>query len=272
MTSRRRRADRALSKRSCTTYVNPRGFDLNIRSGPQMCEYHHIADRIAAEHVGPVLDWGCGWGQVTDLLRQRGVQVESFDYREVAQYQAIQLEHFPDITVRISDDPVALPFPENSFEAVLSCGVLEHVQCPEASVAELHRVLRPGGRFFIYKLPNRFSYLEAIARALGFYYHGRLPYDRVYSRQRVYDLLPRYGFRIDAFRRSNMLPLTLGNPFAWRHADHIWQMNQWVGRIPLANLIATNLEVDATAIDRASLGASPGSPAEDAHVIADAQR
>ena len=234
------------------TDVNPRGFDRNIRSGPQIREYEHIADRIASERVGPVLDWGCGWGQVTDLLRQRGVEVESFDYREGEPSHTIQLERFPEISAHVSGDPVALPFPDGRFQAVLSCGVLEHVQYPEASLEELHRVLEPGGRLFIYKLPNRLSYLEAIARVLGLYYHGKLPHDRVYDRRRVYSMLPAHGFRIDGFRRSNMLPLSVGDAFAWRHASRIFQLNQWLARIPLVNLAATNLEVDATAVDSVS--------------------
>jgi SAM-dependent methyltransferase len=225
-----------------------RGVDVNLRSGPQMREYTHIADRIAAEHVSPVLDWGCGFGQVAHLLLQRGVQVEPFDYREGEQLRAVQLDTFPNLRARVSGDPVALPFPHDHFEAVLSCGVLEHVQYPEASLRELHRVLRPGGRLFIYKLPNRFSYLELVARMLGLYYHGSLPHDRVYDQRRALDLLIGCGFRVDNFRRTNMLPLTLTGDLASRHAERIWRVNRWMGRVPVARLAATNLEVDATAV------------------------
>jgi ubiquinone/menaquinone biosynthesis C-methylase UbiE len=228
--------------------VNPRGADINIRSGPQMGEYQKIADRVAAEGVSPVLDWGCGWGQITDLLRERDVDVVSYDYREGESPRTIQLERFPDITAHVSGDPVKLPFPDDHFEAVLSCGVLEHVQDPGASLAELHRVLRPGGRLFVYKLPNRFSYLEVIARAMGLYYHGKLQHDRVYDRSRVFDLVPNHGFRIDAFRRTNMLPLTLSNALAWRYTAQILQASGLLARIPVVNLLATNLEVDATAV------------------------
>jgi ubiquinone/menaquinone biosynthesis C-methylase UbiE len=232
--------------------ANPRGVDVNIRSGPQMREYEEIADRIAAEHLGPVLDWGCGWGQITDLLRKRGVEVESFDYREGEPPHVIRLERFPEITAHVSGDAVALPFADDHFATVLSCGVLEHVQFPEASLIELHRVLKPNGRLLIYKLPNRFSYLEAVARILGLYYHGRLPHDRVYDRKRIFDLLSRYSFRIDSFRRTNMLPLTIGSGIAWRYTNRIWSANRRLGGLAGANLIATNLEVDATAIPRGS--------------------
>jgi 2-polyprenyl-3-methyl-5-hydroxy-6-metoxy-1,4-benzoquinol methylase len=213
-----------------------------------MCEYEHIADRIADEQAGPVLDWGCGWGQVSQLLLDRGVDVESFDYREEEQPGITRLKAFPDVSAYISHDPVGLPYAEGHFDAVLSCGVLEHVQYPEASLNELHRVLRPGGRLYVYKLPNRFSYLELIARVAGLYYHGKMPHDRVYDRTRAVDLLQRCGFRVDAFRRTNMLPLTLPGSFAARYAETIWRLNRLLASIPLANLAATNLELDATAL------------------------
>jgi SAM-dependent methyltransferase len=227
--------------------ANPRGVDVNLRSGPQMREYEGIADRIAAQRLAPVLDWGCGWGQVTDLLVRRGVVVESFDYRDDEPPRVVALERFEGIEAHVSGDPVRLPFPDDHFAAVLSCGVLEHVQYPEASLGELHRVLRPGGRLLIYKLPNRFSYLEALARGLGLYYHGKLPNDRVYDRGRVTALLSRHGFRVDEFRRANMLPLTIAGGFGWRHRDRIWRLNRLLAEIPVVNFIATSLEVGATA-------------------------
>lgn len=228
--------------------TNPRGMDINLRSVPQMCEYRDIADRVAEQHFEPVLDWGGGWGQVTHLLRERGVDVEAFDYLEGAKPRLVQLQRFPEITAHVSGDPVKLPFSDGRFGAVLSCGVLEHVQDPAASLKELRRVLRPGGRLFIYKLPNRFSYLERIAKTLGLYYHGKLENDRVYDLRRIRALVPAHGFRIDAVRRTNMLPLTLDHAFASRHADGMWRANRRLGRTPLLNLLATNLEVDASAI------------------------
>jgi cyclopropane fatty-acyl-phospholipid synthase-like methyltransferase len=239
-------------KQETMTTARTRAPLINLESGPQMREYVHIADRIAAEQLGPVLDWGCGWGQISHLLLERGVEVESYEYREADHLRVTRLTTFPDVEASVSGDPIVLPYPDDQFAAVLSCGVLEHVQYPESSLEELHRVLRPGGRFFVYKLPNRFSYLELIARVAGLYYHGSLPNDRVYDRRRVLDLMTRYGFRVDALRRTNMLPLTIAGALATRHADRIWRWNQTLGRMPVLNLAATNLEVDATAVDAAA--------------------
>lgn len=231
-----------------TALTRPRQVDVNLRSGPQMREYLAIADRVAGERPGRVLDWGCGHGQISHLLRQRGVDVVAFDYVEGSKATVVSLERFPEIDAHVSGDPVALPFSESSFDTVLSCGVLEHVQRPEHSLRELHRVLRPGGRLLIYKLPNRLSYLEAIARRAGMYYHGALPYDRVYDRHTATALVATGDFRVDAFRRTNMLPLTVEHPLAWRLSGAIWKLNRALAHVPVVALLATNLELDATAL------------------------
>jgi sterol 24-C-methyltransferase len=227
--------------------INRRGCDVNLRSAPQLREYEEIADRIAADGVEPILDWGCGLGQMSDLMRRRGLDVRAYDYRPEAEQSGVrQLSRFPDIEAYIeADDPVTLPYGSGEFGAVLSCGVLEHVARPEESVQELHRVLRPGGRLYVYKLPNRYSYLEAIARGLGMYYHGKLPDDRVYDRRSAERLIQANGFSIQTFRRSNMLPLTLTGAAVERAANGLWAANRALARVPLLNLASTNLELVA---------------------------
>ena len=71
------------------------GIDINIRSGPQMRGVLGDVERIAAERPGLVLDWGCGHGQISHMLRERGVELESFDYREGTDTALVTLEHFP---------------------------------------------------------------------------------------------------------------------------------------------------------------------------------
>jgi len=223
-----------------------RGIDVNLRSGPQMREYAALADRIAADHPGKLLDWGCGWGQVTALLRERGVDVHAFDYRPAeAGVGEAPLERFPEIVCTFSPEPVALPFDDASFDAILSCGVLEHVQDPAGSLAELHRVLRPGGRLYVTKLPNRRSYLEWLAKRMGLYYHGQLEHDTLWSPREAREAATAQGFEVSGVRLANMLPLTLDHPLAARLAAPIWALNRLLSRVPGLNRLATNVELDA---------------------------
>jgi SAM-dependent methyltransferase len=224
----------------------PRGLDVHLRSAPQMLQYRAIARRIAADRPGRVLDWGCGFGQVTALLVERGVEVEPFDYRpDEAAPGVARLERFAHITCTYSPDPVALPFDDASFDAVLSCGVLEHVEDPDASLEELRRVLRPAGRLYVTKLPNRRSYLEWLARRLGLYYHGQLEHDTLWSPAEAREAATRHGFDVRDVRFANMLPLTVDHPLATRFAGGIWAANRLLGRVPGLNRLATNVELDA---------------------------
>jgi ubiquinone/menaquinone biosynthesis C-methylase UbiE len=227
----------------------PRSSDVNLRAAVQMREYLSITKRVARGSPGPVLDWGCGYGQIADLLGKDGVKVTAFDWSPDAASndEVLPLERFPDVEVHRSSDPVQLPFSDSSFGCVLSCGTLEHVQRPADSLNELHRVLQPAGQLLIYKLPNRFSYLEALARWMGLYYHGVLIDDRVYTHRTAVSLLLHHGFRVDVFRRRNMLPLTITHPVAQALAGPIWTANRALGYVPGLQMLATNLELEATA-------------------------
>jgi ubiquinone/menaquinone biosynthesis C-methylase UbiE len=218
-------------------------LDAHLRSGPQMRQYRELARELARRNVGRVLDWGCGYGQVTELLLEEGVDVVAFDYREeLEQPTVVRLERYPEIEAQVSPDPVALPFADGSFDTVLSCGVLEHVAQPDASLDEIRRVLKPLGTFYVTNLPNSYSYTEKIARMLGHYYHGQLPDDRVYTKRSVFALLERHGFDVVEFRRVHMLPLTLGGP-----AGIVWKASSLLERVPGLNVIATSLELVARA-------------------------
>ena len=216
-------------------------LDVNLRSGPQMLMYRSLASELARRNPGRLLDWGCGWGQMTVLLRGAGVDAVAFDHRSDLEATTVEpLERFPGVEVHLSPELVRLPFDAESFDSVLSCGVLEHVPDPEGSLEELARVLKLGGMFYVANLPNRYSYTERMARMLGRYYHGKLPDDRVYTTRTARDLLERHGFSVAECKRVHMLPLTLGGP-----ARATWAVSSALERVPGLNVIATSLEIVA---------------------------
>jgi SAM-dependent methyltransferase len=247
--------------------ANPRGGDVNLRSGPQIQEYRAIARRIRSDGHRRVLDWGCGYGQLSDLLWRAGMDVSAFDYQPDADGGPRPLERYPHLSVRLSPEPFRLPFADAAFDAVLSCGVLEHVEYPDDSLEEIKRVLVPGGTFYVYKLPNRTSYLEAIARRAGLYFHGACEHDRLYRRHEAVELLARHDFAVLEVRRMNMLPLSITGQAAARAAVPIWWTNRALSAIPGLNLLATNLELVArTAAESARSRTALAKPSSSAAV------
>jgi SAM-dependent methyltransferase len=223
-----------------------RSKDAPITAGAQRREYEAITRRIAASVDGRVLDWGAGLGQVTALLIEAGVDVEAYDYDPETDGVVPLQPHFPELSVRRSPDPVALPYPDDSFAAVLSCGVLEHVENPTGSLLEIRRVLRTAGTLYVFKLPNERSYLEWIARHVGLDYHGQLPFDRLYTPSTARRLLESCGYRVSEVRYANMLPLTLTARWLQPLTGAIWTVSRSLSRLPLIRTFATNVEVVAS--------------------------
>jgi SAM-dependent methyltransferase len=205
--------------------------------------YQRIADEIAAA-LPPgarVLDWGAGKGHLCWLLGNRGLRAVGYKVRKGKS----KLIAFP-VEIVFSEDPHRLPFDDASFDAVISCGVLEHVPDEEKSVLEIARVLRPGGRFFIYFLPNRWSWTERLNDL-----RGASDHPVKYSPGSLERLLGPRGFKLRRVRRANFLPQTLprGNPLlqrAWDLVGPVWYAVDRAGsRLPLLNRIAGALEAVA---------------------------
>ena len=159
----------------------PRGddIDVNLRSGPQMREYEAIADRIAADRAGPILDWGCGWGQVSApaaAARPRRTLVR-LPARGRRRGRAAARALPRDRGVHRRREPGRAALRRREFD----------------SGAELRRArarARPGrrrstscggccgraARLYVYKLPEPLLVPRVDRQAgSGMYYHGKLP-------------------------------------------------------------------------------------------------
>jgi SAM-dependent methyltransferase len=105
-----------------------------------------------------VLDMGCGSGRHAFALYRRGADVVALDRSapdlvEVEHmFEAMRLEGEVPAGARaraVRGDAYALPFDDDSFDAVIAAEVLEHLPDDERAMAELVRVLRPGGQIAV---------------------------------------------------------------------------------------------------------------------------
>jgi SAM-dependent methyltransferase len=92
-----------------------------------------------------VLDVGCGEGQVARLAA--GSRVVGVDPAWAQISVARERAGGPAYAQAAA---AALPFPATSFDAVVACLVFEHITDVDTAIAEVARVLRPGGRFLFF--------------------------------------------------------------------------------------------------------------------------
>jgi SAM-dependent methyltransferase len=119
-------------------------------SGIQNAYYERPAILALAGDVAGhrILDAGCGSGPLFGALRDRGGIVTGIDASTGMLEQARRrLGADADLQVARLGDP--LPFPDGAFDDVIASLVLHYLEDWGPALAELRRVLRPGGRLII---------------------------------------------------------------------------------------------------------------------------
>lgn len=120
----------------------------------EFVSYHEL---LKPYRMDRVLEIGCGLGYGAALLSRVAGQVTATDLEsESPGDHAIGLGRTRQFLSELGIGNVSvvgasaekLPFPDGSFDLVFSSHVLEHVPDQPAALAEIHRVLAPGGVFF----------------------------------------------------------------------------------------------------------------------------
>ncbi|WP_404387961.1 class I SAM-dependent methyltransferase [Humibacillus xanthopallidus] len=105
--------------------------------------------RLAGDITGKrVLDAGCGHGPLMVALRDRGALVAGFDLSP-AMIGIAQSRLGSDSDVRVADLAERLPYDDDEFDVVTCSLALHYVQHWSSALAELRRVLKPGGRLVV---------------------------------------------------------------------------------------------------------------------------
>jgi SAM-dependent methyltransferase len=113
-------------------------------------------DQLGLRAGDRVLDVGAGFGRHVFECARRGADVVALDHAEdeVVETRAtlgamvaageIDLARFKGV---LRGDATRLPFADDAFDVVITSEVLEHIQDDVAAIAEMVRVLKPGGHF-----------------------------------------------------------------------------------------------------------------------------
>jgi SAM-dependent methyltransferase len=159
-------------------------------------------DRLGLQPGERALDMGCGAGRHAFEMYRRGADVVAFDRDAdelagvldlfAAMREAGEVPAGAEADVK-QGDALALPFADGEFDRIVAAEVLEHIKEDAAAVAELVRVLRPGGTIAV-TVPRWLP--ERICWALSEDYHtvegGHV---RIYRRADLVGMLESAGLR-----------------------------------------------------------------------------
>jgi SAM-dependent methyltransferase len=152
---------------------------------------HLLAQAIRGLQPGRALDIGAAGGGNTRVLREAGWSVAALEYgvdgAQVAAERGLAV---------VRGDATALPVDDHSLDLLVAFDVLEHILDHDASVAEVRRVLRPGGTFLIAVPADPRLWSE---------HDVAVDHVRRYTRVTLTDVLERGGFEIDSMTSWNVL-------------------------------------------------------------------
>jgi SAM-dependent methyltransferase len=165
-----------------------------------------------------VLDLGCGGGRHAFEAYRRGghVVATDLDMRELGpvngMFGAMRAEGEAHVLARaavLTADATKLPFPDGSFDKIIAAEILEHVPDDRGAMAEIARVLRPGGIAAV-TVPAWFP--ERVCWALSREYH-EVPggHVRIFTRAELARKLTATGLRITGSHHAH----GLHSPYWW---------------------------------------------------------
>jgi SAM-dependent methyltransferase len=193
-------------------------------------------DWLGLEPGDRVLDLGCGFGRHAFESLRRGAHVVACDYSPAelkdvaAMFGAIDAAEELPPQARggcVNGDGTKLPFADASFDKVIAAEVLEHIPDDGAALAELHRVLRPGGTLAVTVpawLPERINWALTEEYHAHFVEGGHL---RIYTEAGLRSSMRAAGLKPGAAHHAH----AIHSPYWWiKCAVGVTNEEHWAAR------------------------------------------
>ena len=119
---------------------------------------------LSGAHLGEnVLEIGAGYGAATGYLLKLAPRVTSLEYDPRLLQKLQERHHCPELTA-LCGDAADLPFADQTFSSAVAILMLHHLKSKDLqdrALAEVHRVLRPGGSFFALEIDDNWIHRVA---------------------------------------------------------------------------------------------------------------
>ncbi len=175
-----------------------------------------------------VLDWGAGNGHFSYFLVRQNFKTMGYSFEDAPHY--LSHETLCQHVKANPNEPVKLPFPDGIFDAVVSCGVLEHVHeaggNQAGSMKEIFRILKNDGMFLCFHLPNKASWIELMVEVVNLFLKNKKHvHSKKYFKGEFMTLAADSGFKVVEGGRYNIVPRN------WLNAIPGWvSNNEWFVR------------------------------------------